>query len=237
MNERFRHDDNNENNNNNDNGYVPQDWGEARFNALWQRCLAAVPVAVAAPYARLAMLYGEPMRHYHTFDHIQHCLQEFDAIAGQLEHADAVEMALWFHDAIYVPGASDNEQRSAQLFRSCAVGGDPGFCQRVDELIMVTTHRVPPHGHDERFMVDIDLSSFGQPWTEFLHDGQDLRAESAHSDDAGYYQSQLRFLNSLYQRPNLFQTAFFQARYEQAARTNIERLIARLRACGYGSSS
>ena len=235
MNERFRHDDNNENNNDNDNAYVPQDWGEARFTALWQRCLAAVPVV--SPYARLAMLYGEPMRRYHTFDHIQHCLQEFDAIVEQLEHADAVEMALWFHDAIYVPGASDNEQRSAQLFRSCAVGGDPGFCQRVDELIMVTTHRVPPRSHDERFIVDIDLSSFGQSWAEFLYDGEDLRAESADLDDAGYYQSQLRFLNSLYQRPNLFQTTFFQARYEQAARTNIERLIARLQAGGYDSSA
>lgn len=56
MNERFRH------NNENNNGCVSQGWGEARFTALWQRCLAAVPVATS--YARLAMLYGEPMRRY-----------------------------------------------------------------------------------------------------------------------------------------------------------------------------
>lgn len=206
-----------------------------RFAALWRRCVACEPPVANEVYARLADLYAEPHRHYHTLTHIRNCLGEFDRAAALMDDPDAVEMALWFHDAIYVPGALDNEWQSAELFRQWSEGcADPAFRRRVGDLIMVTTHREPPGRRDERFIVDIDLSSFGLPWEAFERDGRRIRAEFPDFADDRYYPDHLRFLMALQDRPTVFRTDFFQQRYEQMACENIGRIIAELRARGYG---
>ena len=205
-----------------------------RFLALWARNLPSESVVAETVYGRLLELYGEPHRHYHTLNHIHHCLREFDRAAALMDEPDEVEMALWFHDAIYQPGARDNERRSADLFQQWAAGRtDPVFQQRVDDLIMATMHREPPDQNDAGFIVDIDLSSFGLPWAACERDGRLIRAEFARVADDQYYPAHLRFLRALQGRKTFFCTEFFQQRYEQVARENLARIIAGLHARGY----
>lgn len=208
---------------------------QAQFVALWQRNLGNAPGQAEAVYARLVQLYCEPHRRYHTLAHIHHCLHEFNQAASLMDHPDAVAMALWFHDAIYVPGAMDNERRSAGLFRewSAAVGAAADFQTGVSDLVMVTTHRTPPPWRDGQFMVDIDLSSFGLAWDDCEEDGRRIRAECAHLTDDQYYPGHLRFLLALQNRPVFFFTDFFQQRYGQTARDNVNRIVADLAARGY----
>lgn len=210
---------------------------KARFVALWTRCINNdKPIAAETIHDRLVDFYGEAHRHYHTLDHIQHCLQEFDRVATFMDDPSAVEIALWFHDAIYEPGAKDNEQRSAELFQKYShTSGctDTVFQQRIHNLIVITTHREQPSQKDEQFIVDIDLSSFGLPWDIFERDGHRIRAECADMSDDEYYPGHVKFLQALRERPTFFFTHFFQRRYEQTARENIERLITSLRIRGY----
>ncbi len=208
--------------------------GSARFLALWGRCLAGETVLAETVYASLVKLYNEPRRRYHTLNHIRHCLYEFDQAARLMDDPDAVEMALWFHDVIYQPGASDNEWRSAELFRHWSAGQAAlTFQQQVHDLVMATTHREPPAEGDAQFVVDIDLSSFGLPWEACERDGGLIRAEFPEVADDEYYPGHLRFLRALYQRPTFFYTGWFQQRYESVARENVIRIIERLRARGY----
>lgn len=210
--------------------------GETRFAALWNRTVTGAPTPATTIFSRLARLYGEPHRHYHTLDHIWRCLDEFDRVAELTHNPDAVEMALWFHDAIYVSGAKDNEWRSTELFQQWSEGyASSAFRGRVRDLIMVTTHRESPTRLDERFIVDIDLSSFGLPWDEFERDGQHIRAECADVADEEYFPGHLRFLLSLLNRPSFFFTDYFQERYERIARANTQRVIENLLASGYGN--
>ncbi|MDG4552507.1 MAG: hypothetical protein P9F19_00895 [Candidatus Contendobacter sp.] len=205
-----------------------------RFTALWTRSLPGESVMAETIHGRLIELYGEPHRHYHTLNHIRHCLREFDRAAALMADPDTVEMALWFHDAIYQPGAKDNERRSADLFRQWSGElADPGFQQRVDDLIMATTHQEPPDRGDAKFLVDIDLSSFGLPWEACERDGRLIRAEFAGIADDQYYPGHLRFLRTLQDRATFFCTEFFQRRYERVARENLARIIADLGARGY----
>jgi predicted metal-dependent HD superfamily phosphohydrolase len=209
-------------------------WGRVRFTTLWARNLPGATVAAEPVHGRLIELYGEPHRRYHTLNHIRHCLREFDGAAALMVEPDAVEMALWFHDAIYQPGAKDNERRSADLFQQWSgARANPAFQQRVDDLIMATTHREPPDQGDAKFLVDIDLSSFGLPWEACERDGRLIRAEFAGVADDQYYPGHLRFLRTLQDRATFFCTEFFQQRYEPVARANLARIIADLRARGY----
>ncbi|MBK8962055.1 MAG: hypothetical protein IPM75_03020 [Candidatus Competibacteraceae bacterium] len=209
-------------------------WWEARFVALWNRAAGGAATAASAIYQRLARLYGESHRHYHTFEHIRRCLEEFDAVVALTDDPDHIEMALWFHDAIYAPGAPDNEQRSADLFQRCAEGGmDERFRQSVRELIMATAHRRAPVRRNDCFVVDIDLCSFGSPWETFERDGRRIRAEFAGVPDDRYYPNLLRFLRALQSRPTFFFTDYFQRCYEAIAHANTQRLVEELRARGY----
>ena len=201
-----------------------------RFERLWKRRIGEDAGAV---FGELDALYREPHRRYHTTAHVEHCLRCFDLATERMDEPDAVEMALWFHDAIYdIPG-ENNELRSSELFAAKAGGrGEERFRSKVYRLIMVTTHRELPVTLDESFVVDIDLSSFGLPWEEFIRDSLAVREEMSVIPDAEFYPMQRMFVESLLARPTFCFTEFFRHRHEERARKNIERNLAKFEAAG-----
>jgi predicted metal-dependent HD superfamily phosphohydrolase/tetratricopeptide (TPR) repeat protein len=200
------------------------------FIALWRRA-GSLDATTAERVCRAVFeRYTDGARRYHTLDHIRHCLAQVDLAAGLLPDADAMRLAVWFHDVVYDAAADDNEARSADLFREFA---DPvlpaGLVQDVARLVHVTRFGETPRREDEAYMVDVDYSSFGRPWDEFLADSLAVRAERPDLGDAQYAAQQTRFLESLLARDALYRTGFFRDRYESVARDNISRYLAMLR--------
>lgn len=187
-------------------------------------------------YADLCARLGEPGRAFHNLGHIDDCLQRFDEVAPRLRDRDAVEVALWFHDAIYKPGDATNERRSAQLFLEQSVGAHPLFRRRVAGLILTTQRSRTPRGNDSKFIDDIDLAGFGASWEVFMRNGDLLRNEFAAQTDAQYYQGLARFLTLLRRRPKFFRTDYFADRLGSQAHANLDRLLALMAADGYGPS-
>ena len=211
--------------------------GLPRFQALWRRCLQpGADDDSESIHRRLLEAYAEPQRYYHTLEHIEHCLQMFDACRDRLEVPDAIELAIWFHDAIYEPGQPDNELRSAVWYRELARETQPeGLVERVYGLIMATLHNGFALEHEDvNYMVDIDLSSFGLEWEDFLRDSNNLRRENSHLSDADYYRNQGFFQTRLLERPRFFLTDFFFERYENRARENLARYFALIENSGEG---
>ncbi|HET7032345.1 MAG TPA: hypothetical protein VFJ48_04410 [Casimicrobiaceae bacterium] len=213
-------------------------FGASRFERLWRRCVASPPSPGGAEvYAQLTRLLGASYRRYHTLDHIQDCLRRHDRVAAHLNDPDAVELALWFHDAIYEMDSGTNEQHSAELFERLAKGADAAFRRRVCGLIMATRHRGTERDHDRRYIVDIDLAGFGASWDEFMRNGSLLRAESPKKTDAQYHSGQVSFLQRLQRRRHFFATEYFRERYEAKARANLRRLLQDLASRGYAAST
>ena len=212
--------------------------GAGRFTDLWRRRVSSPPSPDGAKvYADLCRLYTAPHRRYHNLGHIQDCLRLFDAVAPLLADRDAAEFGLWFHDAVHEPGAMDNERRSAELFLEVSAGAPLVLRNRVCGHILATRHTGRVRNNDRCFLVDIDLSGFGAPWEEFMRNGALLREESSDQSDAKYQAGQVIFLSALQQRPHFFQTEYFRDRYEAVARANLARLLADLRAMGYGAAA
>ncbi|RVD62485.1 hypothetical protein EN750_21345, partial [Mesorhizobium sp. M7A.F.Ca.ET.027.03.2.1] len=71
------------------------------------------PLIDDALKSELLALYRAPGRHYHNLSHIEAML----ALAGDcrelLGDPQAIEAAIWFHDAVYDSKAKDNEAQSA----------------------------------------------------------------------------------------------------------------------------
>lgn len=196
-----------------------------RFEALWSRCVPAAAVAAPTVARELMRLYSEPERRFHNVGHISDCLRYLDEVRSFVRAPDTLELALWFHDAIYSPGAPDNEERSVELFRSLSQKADPVFVKRVGELIMATKHGAKVNTGDRGFIVDIDLAGFGVGWDEFMRKGAELRDEYATQSDDEYYRGQVSFLTRLKARPTFYCTRYFRTRYEDAAQENLSRLI------------
>ena len=197
----------------------------SRFDSLWLRAGGTSDSAMVIINI-LTDHYGESHRYYHTAGHIERCLRTYDQATLKLGANDAVEMALWFHDLVHLPGRADNEARSAEQFRSLSNGQlTTQFMDTVERLIRSTQHLTLSENPDERFVSDVDLSGLAKPWDAFIADTHLVRQEHEAIDNATFQAGQHHFFNLLLDRPHLYGTSWFRARGETTARKNIKRLL------------
>ena len=207
-----------------------------RFGEIWRRCADSPPSPSASTvYGDLRDRLSEKFREFHNLGHIDDCLARFDEVSAHLDDPDAVEIALWFHDAIYVPGDPANERQSAALFLTHAAGTAPAFRRRVCALVLTTRRNRTPRSNDCKFIDDIDLAGFGASWDDFMYNGGLLRREFAAQSDADYYRGLSSFIHSLKRRPRFFRTEWFARRYEKQAQDNLTRLLAEIAAARYAA--
>lgn len=203
-----------------------------RFQLLWRQCLLDQSADnSAAIHQQLITSYNEPQRVYHTLNHVEHCLTHFDKIRVYLQNPQAVELAIWFHDVIYKPGAADNEQLSADFFMETTLNlFEDSFRNTVYQHIMATVHcGTDIDNSDTKYMVDIDLSSFALPWPEFLRDSNKVREEMGSLSDEVYYRKQSAFQSNLLDQPRFFKSDYFYENYEEQARRNLTAYFEKLK--------
>jgi hypothetical protein len=85
-----------------------------RWLATWAALNLAPPTGLCE---QLLCAWDEPQRHYHTLQHLAECLTMFDTLRAHAGQPADIELALWFHDAIYDVQGHDNEARSAHWAR------------------------------------------------------------------------------------------------------------------------
>ena len=199
-----------------------------RWTELWTR-LGAKSDGTAV-FDRLLRAYAEPARAYHTATHINDCLDQFDRHRALVSNPDEVEAAIWFHDAVYLPGASDNEARSAELATSALKAAEvsPARIFRIGALILTTQHSEIPSDPDAQLLCDVDLSILGRLPPAFDAYEREIRQEYAWVPEAQYRQARSRILAGFLTRAAIYQTAAFADRYEPQARKNLTRALANL---------
>jgi len=180
-----------------------------------------------APWAALLVCYSEPHRSYHTLRHIQHCLDEFEPVRSHAEDALSVEMALWYHDAVYDTHARDNEERSAVLAGKTAVaaGLPREFARRVGDLIRVSTHKKSAAYPDGRLFADVDLAILGQEPPAFAEYERQVREEYAWVPEPEFRAVRARILETFLDRFSVYTTPMFVDKYEKQARHNLTASI------------
>ncbi|MDA1018222.1 MAG: N-methyl-D-aspartate receptor NMDAR2C subunit [Planctomycetota bacterium] len=191
-------------------------------------------------YSKLLAAHTESARVYHNHEHIADCLQQLDLLLAASESERVpftdsaapheVEIAIWFHDAVYDPRAADNERRSADWAGSFL--RDAGMAEegidRVEADIMATRHSDPPKDVAEQIIVDIDLSILGRAEDEYDRYEDRIRREYAFVPDAVFCGRRSEILQSFLDRSRIFTTPFFANRFETEARRNLKRSIQNL---------
>jgi len=178
----------------------------------------------------LITAWSEPGRRYHDVRHLEDCLTQLDDLEVDPATRDMLEMALWFHDAVYDPRATDNEERSARwATEALAAAGVPtAAVNEVARLVRLTREHGPASDEAGRLMCDIDLSILGRAVDAFDAYERSIRAEYAWVPEEAFRHGRSRILEGLLQRDPLFQTETFRRRFESSARANLRRALAGL---------
>jgi predicted metal-dependent HD superfamily phosphohydrolase len=199
----------------------------ARWQATW-RALGATPDA--SLHAELLARYAEPHRAYHTQQHLAECLALFDEHRLLAQRPAEVELALWFHDAVYDVHRHDNEAVSAAWARAALLGGgaDAEVGDRIAALVLATRHSVAPATPDEQLLVDVDLAILGAAPSRFAEYEAQIRAEYSFVPPVVFAEKRGAILTGFLARPQLFGTPALRVRFEAAARANLQSAIAAL---------
>jgi predicted metal-dependent HD superfamily phosphohydrolase len=171
--------------------------------------------------------WSETHRKHHTVTHLHEMLDAIGLLAdaGIDFDREAVELAAWFHDAIYEIGRDDNEDRSADLARELLASSP--VRNEVARLVLVTkTHKVADDDVNGAVLTDADLSVLGSDAFRYRAYAAAVREEYAEVPDEVFKPARAQVLRALLDGP-LFHTAAARERWEEPARRNItEEIVA-----------
>lgn len=147
------------------------------------------------------------------------------------EDPDALEFAIWLHDAVYRPLRSDNEEASAALaatwLKECkAARVDHGA---VTGLILATRHPTPPETNDQALLQDIDLHVLGSSPERYAEYEEQIRREYRLVPAPLFRRKRAQLLGEFLQTESVFHTPWFRNEFEAIARSNLEGALAALR--------
>ncbi|MFD4247032.1 hypothetical protein ACFWP3_36415 [Streptomyces sp. NPDC058525] len=185
-----------------------------------------------APYAdRLLTAWAEPQRRYHTTAHLADVLARIDILAEHSADPAAVELAAWFHDAVYRPDRSENEERSAVLAERALpeLGVDAARTAEVARLVRLTvTHDPAPGDTNGEALCDADLAVLAGPPEAYAAYAAAVRDEYGFVPDDAFTAGRAGVLRQLLALPRLFRTPYGAAHWEAPARANLAAELTRL---------
>jgi predicted metal-dependent HD superfamily phosphohydrolase len=176
-------------------------------------------------YQQLLFAYSEKHRYYHTLQHLNDCFEKWEEVSLLAQDPKSVELALWFHDAIYQPYRKENELRSAQwmahFLQEHSV--QASSIETVHRLILATAHSTETRENDSTLLVDIDLSILGSAPEVYDDFEAAIRKEYQRVPSFLYRKKRGKLLRSFLEREQIFIHPHFFDKYEKQARSNVER--------------
>lgn len=169
--------------------------------------------------------YQVSLRAYHDWDHILDLTQKAKAHGVVLQPAQ--ELAILFHDSIYVPGSTLNEKMSAQLMRAMTGHLYSDSMLNVAEAIIIDTASHIPSVLGSDIVSDLDLlvladmeefeDSHSQVYDEFKY------LVPIYED---FIHARRDWAKKFLERDKIYHSKTF-SKYEEAARTNLKQFTER----------
>ena len=211
---------------------------EFYFDQITQKYELDLPISILTS-ALLKQFYAGSTRHYHSLNHIEDCLRQLSEYEFSLEKSkcdiDLIALGIIFHDSIYIPTASDNEESSALLMETVMWRSlmEVSNITLVKAMILATKHKefnpIANYNINTQLLLDIDLSSLGYDREKFNKNNNDIRSEYSFISNKQFYTGRVKFLSELLAWERLYYTDYFYEKYEKRARENIENEIKQIK--------
>lgn len=145
--------------------------------------------------------YNEPQRFYHSTKHLLDVISELE---NQGKNDDELFLAAVYHDAVYDPKASDNEEQSAQLFLQHASDSKLTDEQKqaVKTLILDTKNHIAS-SEKSAALIMADLAILEQPFEKLVEYENNIFKEFQFVDYTVYKPKRIEVLTKLNKNGNL----------------------------------
>ena len=178
--------------------------------------------------------YSDKTRYYHTLVHLANLLAHLVEVKNEIHDWQTLLFTLYYHDIIYNPVRSDNEEKSAVLAKNrmqqIGVPFDQiTLCQ--DQILATKTH-IHSEDADTNYFTDADLSILGQPWQEYSRYYKNIRKEFLIYPDAVYNGGRKKVLLHFLGMDRIFKTDYFFKKFETKAKHNLAKEVELLTARG-----
>ena len=142
-----------------------------------------------------------------------------------IENWDTLLFSLFYHDIIYNPLRQDNEEKSAALAvqRLNALSYAAHKTAHCHAQILATKGHQVSQDADTNFFTDADLSILGADWSTYTAYYKNVRKEYAIYPDFLYSKGRAKVLQQFLQMECIYKTAYFYERFEEQARSNIQK--------------
>ncbi|MGW5868746.1 HD domain-containing protein [Streptomyces sp. NPDC055239] len=200
---------------------------DKELRARWHATLlhASKGTPDPAPYAdNLLARWAEPQRRYHTTAHLSAVLGHIDVLEEHADDPELVRLAAWFHDAVYAPDRSENEERSARLAERALqeAGLTPDATAEVARLVRLTVTHDPAEGdHNGETLCDADLAILAAAPDAYAAYAAAVREEYSFVPDEDFRAGRAAVLRQLLELPRLYRTPYGTAEWEDPARANL----------------
>ncbi|KAN0003723.1 hypothetical protein ACTFIZ_009882 [Dictyostelium cf. discoideum] len=181
--------------------------------------------------------YNEKQRFYHNLTHINELLNLEEQFNSKLKKSEVIQWSIWFHDIIYDPSKSDNEEQTAKLFIDFSkdVKLSDQVTSDVNKYILATASHTKVNSDEEKdtdllYFLDMDLSILGTEKSVYNEYSDAIKKENSHIPDDKYSIGRSKILPSFvdagYQ--SLYKTNEFKEIYGKKAINNLKNEIKKL---------
>lgn len=175
----------------------------------------------------LVSLYSTYGRHYHTLEHVENCIELVSTIRHPNVDHDAAQMALFWHDAVYVVGSEHNEWQSALLVDAIlpSVTVKRGVLVR-QAILGTASHDILRNvaevgGATIAAVCDVDMAILGTEPDVYRSYVSLVRKEYGRVGDDRWREGRSAFLRGFLEKDRIFSLPEMADRFEAKARQNM----------------
>lgn len=177
--------------------------------------------------------YNQKQRYYHNFQHINNMLEFSINFQTCVSNYDDLLFSIWYHDVIYNPLSKTNERDSAKLARKHL----SKFKYKNLDIVFYLIERTSNHGFVEKneipelqFLLDLDLMTLGSEPEIYKQNSNAIRKEYGVIPDMIFFPGRAKFIESLLKTKQIYRTRYFEERFEEQARKNLQNELDEIKA-------
>jgi predicted metal-dependent HD superfamily phosphohydrolase len=169
--------------------------------------------------------HSEVHRHYHNLSHLNHLFQHINEVHSLLNNPQVALLSIFFHDIIYNPTKSDNEEQSALIAekRLISISVPTQIIDQCTQMILATKSHKESLISDCNYFTDADLAILGSSQEYYSNYAKQIRQEYAMYDDKTYKAGRKKVLAHFLAMPRVFKTNWFYNKLEVQSRQNMKK--------------
>ncbi len=167
--------------------------------------------------------YSHKKRHYHSLHHLENLFVQLSAVKADIQHWNVSLFTLFYHDIVYDPKKSNNEEKSAELAeqRMNQLLIPFTYIEKCKAQILATKSHLISTDKDTNYFTDADLSILGQDTESYLIYAKNVRKEYSIYPDILYNPGRKKVLNHFLSMERIYKTEYFHTNFENQAKQNL----------------